>query len=1080
MLRAARQIAPALNDIKAGLSAPLNISPVRAKNLPIRLWLSLFSKEVSRLVREKAPRGENDGCKRASLFITTKGAMTATTETFGPDTPLYNSKIVLTYVRFAERRCAGVNMNEVLAYAGIETYQLGDEDHWFTQAQMDLFHEKLVELTGNRDIARKAGRYAASSASMGIIRSYVLSFVSPAKLCEMIGKTAGLFTRSVVWEAKHTGPRTVEITVTPRPGTREKPFQCQGRMGYLEGIFGLWYSLPVVEQTECVFHGGRCCRYVVTWSRPRSEARRKGRNYLALFLSALSAGLFFVAAPGISAASTLVALAVILALSARVWRMEKNELCSAMGNLRSATEILIEKTEVHRNHARLMQEIGHVLTRQRSIEGILREVARLLEKRLDYDHGMILLADKEKHALSVRAIFGYPEELAPFLCDRDFTTGPESRLFLVRCFREQRPFLINNVDEIVDLPALCMELTRKTGTKALICCPMVCADDALGVLAVGNVNTKRPLLQRDIDLLTQLGEQIGVSIRNVIARQAEKVARESEARFRAVVEKSAEVIVLTDARGNPMYVSPPVTTVFGYSPGECCGQHWCTLAHPDDCGRLKEFAAWLRANPGETKEIEARIRHKDGAWRWVKITGRNLLAEPGVQAVVSNVRDISGRKIAEETLRESENKFKNLVEESPVGVYLIQDGVFRYVNAKFAEVHGYDESEMVERVTVAETMFPADEASLEEKTRWVLGQDQCRTRQFRIVTKTGQIRHVECYATRTMYQGRHAVIGTLLDITDRKADEEALRWKTTFLEALVKSNHDGILVIDSQGRMLMENQRTADIWKIPEDAVTERQRMAHFKSMAKEPELLREKIIYHKDHPDESMRTEIELKIGTIVDTSSSPVIGEDGKRYGRIWTFRDITELKHYWDMLVDLSTTDGLTGLANRRRFDEFLEREWRRSVREESALSLIFMDIDFFKEYNDHYGHLAGDDCLRHVAGVLGRLVQRPGDLVARYGGEEFACILPGTDQQGAAELADKIMKSINGFNLPHVASRAASHVTLSFGVAAMVPERGQSPSELIRLADHLLYSAKKEGRNRVNCWRQRTRARKVIQR
>ena len=266
------------------------------------------------------------------------------------------------------------------------------------------------------------------------------------------------------------------------------------------------------------------------------------------------------------------------------------------------------------------------------------------------------------------------------------------------------------------------------------------------------------------------------------------------------------------------------------------------LVHPDDCGHLEESAAWLRLHPGETKDIVVRIRHKDGAWRWVEITSRNLLAEPGVRAVVSNVRDITDRKIAEETLRESENKFKHLVEESSVGVYLIQDGVFRYVNAKFAEIHGYDASEMVDRVTVAETMFPEDEASLEEKTRWALGQDQCRKRQFRIVTKTGEIRHVEIYATRTMYRGRHAVIGTILDITDRKADEEALRWKTTFLEALVKSTHDGILVIDSQGRMIMENQRTADIWKIPEDAVTEKQRMAHFKSMVKEPDLLREKI----------------------------------------------------------------------------------------------------------------------------------------------------------------------------------------------------------------------------------------------
>ncbi len=775
----------------------------------------------------------------------------------------------------------------------------------------------------------------------------------------------------------------------------------------------------------------------------------------------------------------LATLTVLLGLSACAWRMEKDELCSAIGGLRSATDILIEKTDVHQNHVRLTQEIGHVLTRQRSIDGILQETARLLESRLDYDRGMILLADKEKRTLSVGASFGYPADLAPLLRDRDFKTGPESRSFAARCFREQRPFLINNVDETGDLPPFCVEFTRKTGTKAFICCPMVCADDALGVLALGNEKAKRPLLQQDIDLLTQLCHQIGVSIRNVAARQAEKAVRESEARFRAVVEKSGEVIVLTDARGNFVYVSPPVTAVFGHSPENYYGQRWCALVHPDDCESVEEFSAWLRANPGETKDMVARIFHKSGAWRWVQITSRNLLDEPGVRAVVSNVRDITGRKIAEEALRESENKFKHLVEESSVGVYLIQDGIFRYVNSKCAEIHGCSVPEMVDHMRPGDLEPPGEEPSAEQKARWRLTPG-CRTRQFRIITKAAETRHVETYGTPTLYRGRRAIIGTILDITDRKADDEALRWKTAFLEALVKSNHDGILVVDTQGRVLMENHRTMDIWKIPEDAVTEKQRMAHFMSMVKEPEALRERILYHKDHPDESMRTEIELNIGTVVDTSSSPVIGGGGRRYGRIWTFRDVTELKHYWDMLVDLSTTDGLTELANRRRFDEFLEREWRRSMREESDLSLILMDIDFFKDYNDHYGHLAGDDCLRHVAGVLGRLVQRPGDLVARYGGEEFACILPGTDRQGAADLADKIMNSINGLNLPHVASRAASHVTLSFGVAAMVPERGQSPSELIRLADHLLYAAKKEGRNRVHCWPQRTRTRKAVER
>jgi diguanylate cyclase (GGDEF)-like protein len=135
---------------------------------------------------------------------------------------------------------------------------------------------------------------------------------------------------------------------------------------------------------------------------------------------------------------------------------------------------------------------------------------------------------------------------------------------------------------------------------------------------------------------------------------------------------------------------------------------------------------------------------------------------------------------------------------------------------------------------------------------------------------------------------------------------------------------------------------------------------------------------------------------------------------------------------------------------------------------------MDIDFFKEYNDYYGHLAGDDCLRRFAGVLRSLVRRPGDLVARYGGEEFACILPGADERGASALAEKIMRSINRLNIPHAASKAANRVTLSFGAATMVPKKGQSPEELVRLADHLLYSAKNRGRNQIGAQRQKAKA------
>ena len=164
-------------------------------------------------------------------------------------------------------------------------------------------------------------------------------------------------------------------------------------------------------------------------------------------------------------------------------------------------------------------------------------------------------------------------------------------------------------------------------------------------------------------------------------------------------------------------------------------------------------------------------------------------------------------------------------------------------------------------------------------------------------------------------------------------------------------------------------------------------------------------------------------------------------------------------------LSSLDGLTGVANRRQFDTTLDREWQRSSRAQTALSLIFADIDFFKRYNDFYGHQAGDDCLKKVASALEETVHRPADLVARYGGEEFVIILPETTEEGALAIADKMLRKIVDLNIPHEESDAASHVSLSIGIATMMPDEDELPETLIRAADQALYQAKEHGRNRI---------------
>jgi diguanylate cyclase (GGDEF)-like protein len=159
-----------------------------------------------------------------------------------------------------------------------------------------------------------------------------------------------------------------------------------------------------------------------------------------------------------------------------------------------------------------------------------------------------------------------------------------------------------------------------------------------------------------------------------------------------------------------------------------------------------------------------------------------------------------------------------------------------------------------------------------------------------------------------------------------------------------------------------------------------------------------------------------------------------------------------------------DGLTQVANRRHFDRYLQQQWKRLLREQQSLSLILCDIDYFKNYNDYYGHQEGDDCLKRVAQALKTSVKRPSDLVCRYGGEEFAVILPNTDLTGVIEVAKIIQLVIKELKLAHAVSPISSNITLSLGISSQIPTQQSSTKLLINAADTALYEAKKQGRDR----------------
>jgi diguanylate cyclase (GGDEF)-like protein/PAS domain S-box-containing protein len=229
------------------------------------------------------------------------------------------------------------------------------------------------------------------------------------------------------------------------------------------------------------------------------------------------------------------------------------------------------------------------------------------------------------------------------------------------------------------------------------------------------------------------------------------------------------------------------------------------------------------------------------------------------------------------------------------------------------------------------------------------------------------------------------------------------------------------------------------------------------------------------------------------VAVSASPIV-RNGKMEGLVVAFHDITGRKQSQERLTQamadlaqsnreterintelmqanaelerISHSDGLTGVANRRHFDIFLDGEWRSAARADQSLSLIMIDIDYFKAYNDHYGHQGGDDCLKSVAGALGAALGRPRDLLARYGGEEFAVVLPDTSPEGALHVAENLHGAVERLHLPHVKSDASKYITVSLGVATMMPDAQASiPAVLIAAADKALYQAKMQGRNRI---------------
>ncbi|MGB8298338.1 MAG: HD domain-containing phosphohydrolase [Polyangia bacterium] len=538
---------------------------------------------------------------------------------------LYNSLIIDNYIRLIERKYPQIRVATLLDYAGITAHEVADEGHWFTQNQIDRFHEKLSFLTSNAAIAREAGRYAASPDALGAMKLFFLGTVGPSKAYELIGRGASRFTRSSTFASRSLSSNRVEVTTTFEENVEEKPYQCDNRIGFLEAVSLLFArGTPEVEHPECIFRGGQTCRYVISWSASKADRFRRVRNWAAAFLLPLVV-LSVVQAPLCGMTQVLPgAFAILAILTALCLWLEKKDMAASLNSLCGSNQQLISQIEMNHNNAVLTSEIGQSISRRSGSVDVLSNVVKACKKWLDYDRCMILLADSEKKRLVFGAGYGHDERASKLLRHTAFHLDkPGSRGVFVVCFKQQKSFLVSNVEEIErDLSLKSMSYAQELGAESFICCPIVSNGESIGVLVVDNVKTKRPLVETDRSLLIGVASVVGISLRN------EELLKSKDRQFRSILQGLAASIDARDplTRGHSEKVTEfaqGICEELGFSPEEREVISTAALLH--DYGKLAVPDAILRKpgrlNPRERELVKVHAEQTERILRQISFEG---------------------------------------------------------------------------------------------------------------------------------------------------------------------------------------------------------------------------------------------------------------------------------------------------------------------------------------------------------------------------------------------------------------------------------------------------------------------------
>ena len=556
--------------------------------------------------------------------------------------PLYNSTVLKIYIDLLEERYPNIDINRLLDYSSIAPYEIADRGHWFTQKQIERFHDFLAKYTGNPSIAREAGRFSVQSKSSSILRQYAAAFVTPSVAYWMCGKISATLSKHISMKINYIASNKIEITTTLAKGVTEKPFQCENRIGLFEALAKFFTDeYSKVEHNECIHKGSSLCRYIVSWKiTPAIIWKLVGRYSLLFGAIVLLILMLFVSFK--SWIIYLLTFSLISVTSVLISQLLANkDLNKSIVNQQNVAEQLINQFNLRYNELNLVKEIGEATSRILDPQELLKFITDALQKRLQFRRGMIMLANPEKTKLIYTAGYGYTPHEEVLLKNITFSlNNPQSKGIFYLAYHNQKPFLINNAKDIENfLSERSTKFIKEIDVKGFICVPIVYENKSEGIIAVDRSKIETSVTQSDLSLLTGIAQQIGISLNNALAH---KKIKQSEERFRNLSDNSPDIIYQMDNEGKLSYVNTSWEDILGHDTEEIINSHLSDFIREEERAVFREVFLNIINDKLTVRDKNFIFLNKKGLPRYVTFTGApDLDAEGNVIGIVGTLKDIT-------------------------------------------------------------------------------------------------------------------------------------------------------------------------------------------------------------------------------------------------------------------------------------------------------------------------------------------------------------------------------------------------------------------------------------------------------